>query len=260
MNKPKLDLLATIQLTEVVGNVGVRVAKTQKNPTDADIRLFADGSCYPSKELVEEFQLEYQGKESETPEFGFDVFETTKWGMWPASEHFVMIAQISKHAKKVDLFGKTSYDSDGHSRSSVIDQGAATFGKKLIAMLEQTYNEELFKNGNTSVDLLIVRDSPISQVPNGIYNIPKMMVKGKTAGTYSFERRENITIYPLVVSEASLTAETAKDAAVDEIASFAGDPTEGGEHANEPALHLGEDTGDAEAALKEANDILSAED
>lgn len=260
MNKPKLDLLGAIQLTQVTKVPAVRTAKAHRTPKDTDLRLFADGSCYPSAALIEEFQLEYQDKDSAIPEFGFDVFETTKWGMWPSSDHFVMIAQTSKHDRKVDLFSKTSYDADGHARSSVASQGAATFGKKLISMLEQTYNEELFKNGNAYVDLDIMRDSPISPTQNGIYNIPKMIVKGEKAGTYSFERRENLTIYPLLIREDSLVVpKESQDPAVDEIAGLAG--PEGGDHIDEPPLSLGnpDDSQEATDALAEANDILGTD-
>lgn len=256
MNKPKLDLLASLQLKEVTGSAGLRMTKSQKNPTNADIRLFADGSCYPSEALVEEFQLEYQDKDSDKPEYGFDIFETAKWGMWPASEHFVMISQVSKHAKKVDLFSKTSYDKDGHSRSSVLDQGASTFGKRLIEMLEQTYNEKLFANGNSFVDLNIVRDSPVGSTRNGIYNIPKMIVKGEKAGTYSFERRENITVYPLLIDEESLMKEgDIQDESINDLVNLGQeDPTE---DANGQAHH--EETlgaSDAAKTLSQADNIL----
>jgi hypothetical protein len=261
MQKPKLDLLASIQLEEVLGNKGVKVPKTQKNPTNADLRLFADGSIYPSKELVEEFQLEYQKKDSDLPEFGFDVFETSKWGMWPAQQHFVVITQVSKHAKKVDLFSKTGYDKDtGEPRSSVIDQGAGTFGKRLITMLEETYEVDLFKNGNSFVDLLIAKDSPVPGTKNGIYNIPKMIVKGAKAGTYSTERRENITVYPLIISEESLTGpitNKSQDSAVDEIASFGqeDEPASGGDYADENLLSPSADDNDI---LNEAEKILGS--
>lgn len=254
MNKPKLDLLATVQLQEITGNAGLRVSKTQKNPADADIRLFSDGSCYPSQALMAEFGLEYQDKGSDIQERGFDIFQTEKWGMWPASEHFVMIAPVSKHVSKVDLFGKTSYDSKtGKPRSSVMDQGAATFGKRLIGMLEQTYGEELFVGGSTFVDLLIVRESPVPPTTNGIYNIPKLMVKGEKQGTYSVERRENIVIYPLVVVEDSFKVSTEEqDPAIGEIASL-GNPV-GGQYSDEaPLASAGEED---KISMEEAQEII----
>ena len=261
MSKPKLDLLATIQLKEITGVVGSRISKVQKVPLDADIRLFADGSCYPSKALVEEFQLEYANKGSDAPEYGFDIFETSKWSMWPENtDNFVMIAQVSKHAKKVDLFGKVTYDDQNQPRASVLNQGAGTFGKRLIGMLETTYGEELFKSGNSFVDLIIVRDSPISPAPNNIYNIPKLIVKGDKAGTYTYERRENLTIYPLIVGTELAAEAPMQDDAVGEIASL-GTQSEpdSGMYADEQPLSLSDDEQKAEAALKEANDILGTE-
>lgn len=249
-NKPKLDLLASIQLKEITGSSALRMSKTQKIPIDADIRLFSDGSCYPSKALVQEFQLDYQNKDANLPEYGFDVFETSRWGMWPINEHFVMISQVSKHAKKVDLFGKCTYDKNGDPRVGVLEQGSSTFGKRLINMLENTYGEKLFENGEAFVDLLIVRDQPVSPVGNGIYNIPKLIVKGDKAGTYTYERRENITVFPLILGE-SFKEEVEQDAAVSEIASFGATAEEVREDSN----HVADDS-DAARALAEADDIL----
>ena len=250
-NKPKLDLLASIQLKEIVGSSMLRVSKTQKTPIDADIRLFADGSCYPSKTLVEEFQLNYQNKDANLPEYGFDIFETSRWGMWPIDEHFVMISQVSKHAKKVDLFGQCTYDENGNPRVNVLDQGSSTFGKRLINMLENTYNEKLFENGEAFVDLLIVRDQPVSPTGNGIYNIPKLVVKGDKAGTYTYERRENITVFPLILGESFNEVTEEQDAAVSEIASFG----TAAEEVKEDSNHIADDS-DAARALAEADDIL----
>ena len=78
---------------------------------------------------------------------------------------------------------------------------------KLFESLNDVLGDNSIQNhlANNSIhNLNILRESSVPPTPNGIYNIPKLMVKGEKAGTYNVERRENIVIYPLVVVEESL--------------------------------------------------------
>ena len=73
------------------------------------------------------------------------------------------------------------------------------------------------------MDLNIIKDTPLVPTQNGVYHIPKLMLKGKSAGTYSYERRENIVIYPLLISDevVDITKDVSHDA-IGEIADLAG--------------------------------------
>jgi hypothetical protein len=174
--------------------------KQELNPTNgADIRLFKDGRIFPSAELVEEFDLEYTDKDASTGN-GFDVIDTRQWAGWKAEVKILLIAAVNKSKAKVDMFSATNYNEDGTAVSSVLTQGATTFGKKLITMLQEVYTEELFGEKN-HVDLTIARGYDMS-TEDGIYYIPKAMIKGEKKGTAKVVRREYSNLYPLVIFEA----------------------------------------------------------
>lgn len=174
----------------------------------AHLRLFSDGSIYPSRELVELHTLEYQPKNVDQPENGYDVFLSSEWDQYlnlnANAVPFICIAPTSKHNLKVDLFAQTKYDKEGNPKSSVLNQ-KTTSGLHLIKLLEQVYlndpeTESIFE-GSVYVDLRIVLDKPLTPSKTGIYNIPKILVKGKKAGKKSYCRREHLTIYPLEIVE-----------------------------------------------------------
>lgn len=206
------DFLNDFELEEVsASSTGAKFGGVDKNPASADIRLFADGRVYPSVELVKEFNLEYCKKDSADTEMGFDVFETHHWGQYQSAKkayekrtgrkmpEMLIISPVSKHSPKVSLFGSTTYDKDGKPKSSVLSQGAATFGKELIDMINTVEGEDVFEDGKMFVDLKINRDQPLPKTRNGIYNIPKKVTKGKNAGKISYTRRENTEFYPLTL-------------------------------------------------------------
>lgn len=199
MKKITFDFLATMELKAV--DKPITALKADLQPAaGADLRLFSDGAIYPSQALVEREQLEYQSKNSSTPEYGYDVFLSSDWAQYDHTRPaIVCIAKVSKHLAKVDLFSRVKYDENDKPKNSVLTQ-KNTSGEQLIHMLETVYCEDgetLFDNGRTFVDLKIVTTAPIQAAHNGIYLLPKKFVKGKQAGQLTYERRESIQVYGL---------------------------------------------------------------
>lgn len=139
-------------------------AVVDRNPEGTKIRLFKNGAIYPSKELVENYALEYLPKDSEEKAFGFDIMSSKSF---PNTAHlessFLILAVVLKSLTKVDVFGSTKYYSaedvsklaaegtevvEGQPKSSVLDQGNTTFGKDvLIPMLKEIYGFEFAEGG-----------------------------------------------------------------------------------------------------------------
>lgn len=201
MKKITFDFLATMELKEV--DKPITALKAELQPAaDADLRLFSDGAIYPSQALAEREQLEYQSKNSSTPEYGYDVFLSSDWAQYDQSRPtIVCITKVSKHLAKVDLFSRAKYDENDKPKSSVLTQ-KNTSGEQLIKMLETAYCEEgetLFDNGRTFVDLKIINTAPVPAASNGIYLLPKQFLKGDKKGQITYERRESIQVFPLQV-------------------------------------------------------------
>lgn len=196
-------------------------AAQERNPTNgAHLRLFKDGRLYPSAELVAKFNLEYTDIATKGGN-GFDVTESSRWTNTASNPNTcIFISAIPKAEPKVDLFGSTTYFGPkdelpegkkvGDAASSAITQGPATFGKKLIVMLREAYNldstivegteggiDPLFGEKN-HVDLFIAEKYPVT-LPDGIYYLPKQVSSGENKGEWTVVRRENITMFPLVV-------------------------------------------------------------
>ena len=210
-NLVNFDFLDNLEL-ESVEKASTKLGVLDKQPTGARIRLFPDGKVYPSPELVEKFELQYVNKGNPNQGNGFDVFSTTDWGQWPinAKGQLVLIAAVSKALAKVDLFSATRYDEEGKPLADVNTQGSHTFGKRLIDMLKNTYGQDFFADGKMYVDLEIREDKPVRPSSNGVYTIPKPISRGPNAGKLTYERRENIVLYPLVpVVDVVETTETA---------------------------------------------------
>ena len=176
----------------------VNVAKTDKYPTEGTvIRVWANGSIFPSQKLVDELFLEYgvtplvPGSTSN----GLDVFAFSKMPNAPQiAQDCIMISAVAKTAPKVDLFGSCKYDEAGQPKSSVLTQGGGTFGEEFIALIKEVYDIEIPKG--TYLDLEVKLD--ISPKVSPIVYLPKIVDRGPKKGQPDVARRENITIYPLV--------------------------------------------------------------
>ena len=195
-----------IVLEEVKKGTRLKGSSKQYNPNPSFLgfRVWADGSIYPSKALVDRFELEYPQAtiqiinkteveplvEGATEEqkaayeaalkkaqrreysfakeaFGLDLIDTSKWGQFPAgAPRGLLIAITPKTAPKVDMFAEVRYSDDGNPTVSVMDQGSETFGKKvLIPTIKEVYGVDLeAEDGPEYVDLNVVTSVNLKQV------------------------------------------------------------------------------------------------
>ena len=171
----------------------VNVAKVDKYPTEGTvIRVLANGSIFPSPELVAKLDLEYSKANTNN---GLDVFAFSKMPNAPkVDQDCIMVSAVAKSAPKVDLFSSCKYDENGQPKSSVLTQGGGTFGEEFIDMIKEVYGIEIPKG--TYLDLEVKLD--ISPKVSPIVYLPKTVDRGPKKGQLDVARRENITIYPLV--------------------------------------------------------------
>lgn len=193
------SFLDNLELSEVNSAPGRVAKKAPLNPENADLRLFKDGSLYPSTKLVAEFNLEYLAEDAEGVENGFDLIDSKIWGMLPeGTPRFLAIATVSKHeARKPMLFGKAR-KKDGKPVQSVLEQGSTASGNQLAEYAEEVLNVT-FGDDQEYMDFNILREHKIASA-NGVYNFPYVQKKGEAAGTIKSVRRENCEIFPLVVA------------------------------------------------------------
>ena len=156
---------------------GSKSKQWQPNPTLVAVRLWKDGSVFPSKAAIDKFGLEYcdatittipvpakaaimeadgitvkvpakpvtTRKEYSYPNGtgnGLDVISSKNWNQFKTQDEGAMlfVAVVPKDQPKVDLFSTANYDEHGKPKVSVEEQGAATFGKNvLIPMVEDVY-------------------------------------------------------------------------------------------------------------------------
>lgn len=165
-----LSFLRSSTVEEVVpgtragGPTGPRKQR-QPNPSIVAVRLWRDGSVYPSTAAIAKFDLGYKDavitkeqiplKEGETEQKfknvyafpngtgnGFDVVDSRVWDQFKAAADggMLFVVPTPKNAAKVDLFGTTNYMDDGKPKSTIEEQGAKTFGMEvLIPAVEQIY-------------------------------------------------------------------------------------------------------------------------
>lgn len=198
---------ASLVSNEIVKPAVARtVTAKNRNPENADIRIYKDGSVYPSAALVAEFDLAYRRKE-ETGGQAFDVFKSADFPntqSWTEEERVLFIAALDRNEAKTDLFSGSKFDEAGLPTADVFTQGSNTFGKGLLENIKEVYGEEPGEVGY--IDLVILRDYPFTN-PDGIYYIPKVVSRGDKKGESTIVRRENLTLYPL--APASVLSEPA---------------------------------------------------
>jgi len=241
-----LEFLTNIGATEIAAKATKSVEKKQRNPeaTFMGIRVWKDGSVYPSAALVSKYNLDFvkatvtqedvtkngviQNDDNGQPlkrkvlsypgdtSNGIDVMNSADWTQkqnWGTNPDLILAAISPKRAGKVDLFATCTTEEDGKPKVTVMDQGAATFGKEsLLPMIASVYqtvpNEEGF------IDLELVEAYPLHQVvPNGIFMFPKRVVRGEDKGKLEYVRRENVSLFPFVPvpTSAKISPEPATD-------------------------------------------------
>lgn len=179
-----------------------RVPKV-KNPEGLAIRIMSNGAVYPSKDLVDKFNLEYRSAPIDEEEqkdydkgFGFDVVDSLEWEPTKNLPRVILLGHTSKSNPKVDLFSSTVYN-NGVPRSSVLSQG--TVSKELLELVralgylnpDQKYVDLVFTNV----------DNPIT-TSDGLSWIPKVIERGVNKGERDSQRRENSKYYVVVSSDA----------------------------------------------------------
>ena len=226
-----LEFLNNIGATEIAAKATKSVEKKQRNPEASfmGIRVWKDGSIYPSAALVTKYNLEFT-KATVTQEDvtkngviqtddagqplkrkvlsypndtsnGIDIMNSADWTQkqnWGTNPDLILAAISPKKAGKVDLFASCTTEEDGSPKLSVLEQGAATFGKEsllplIYSVYKTTPNEEGF------IDLELVEAYPLHQVvSNKIFMFPKRIVRGEDKGKLEYVRRENVELFPFV--------------------------------------------------------------
>lgn len=232
-----LGFLKSAKVEEVVapakGGGGLRKERT---PEGLTIRLFRNGSVYPSQALVEKFDLEYKvgvpskvevknkvmdslpagaATEVDAPKSktvfsfekgqgnGLDVIDSRQWHQFKADGSLVFVSPVSKDEAKVDLFGIVRRDEvTGVPTESVMDQGAATYGTKfLIPMIKEIYGIELSEELD-HVDLVVVSELEGVNITEAfsqeISLFPKVVARGDEKGKPDYERRDKAKVYGLI--------------------------------------------------------------
>lgn len=225
-----LDFLNNLSAEEVVAPQP-KVVKKDRTPAEdfMGIRLHKDGSVYPSKALVEKYNLEYQKPiitqvprvkdgqpvldDNQQPILdqiknfdndnsnGFDIVDSSKWMQvkesWGTNPRLILAGVTFKRAGKVDLFASCRYDETGKPIGSVLEQGSSTYGKaELLPMIAEIYGVQCGENGY--MDLQLIESHNLRGIAkNGIFNLPKTVVRGTKLGNDAIARRENIDIFPL---------------------------------------------------------------
>lgn len=194
-------------------------ARKQRQPINgADLRVWKDGSVYPSDALIAEFDLEYRGKDDQQQGFGFDVVHALPMAkqLSDISRDFLIISAVDRSQDRVDLFSQCGYEADGSPKTSVATQGSPSFGKStLLASLKEVYDLEPNEEGY--IDLCILREDP-KVSPDDIFKMFKKITKGDKVGQTKTIRRENQVIYALVdaslVLEKELEVSTSEELAI----------------------------------------------
>lgn len=188
---------ASLVANEIVKPAIARtVTAKNRNPENADIRIYKDGAVFPSAALVTEFDLGYRNKDIIGGQ-AFDVFKSSDFPntqAWPETDRCIFIAAVDRKEPKTDLFSGSKFDENGMPTADVLTQGAATFGKQLLENLKEIYQVEPNEEG--FIDLVILREYPFNN-PDNIYYVPKAVSRGEKKGESTIVRRENITLYPL---------------------------------------------------------------
>ena len=136
------------------GSRGGGVKKDWNPASGLVIRLWKDGSVFPSEQLVKHFDLEYRNQltEEEVAAIkegtlekpfrgnGFDVIDSVDFPAFQIGQRVLIIAPAEKDLGKVDLFSSVGYNDDNTPKVTVMDQGAVTFGKDfLIPRVEEIF-------------------------------------------------------------------------------------------------------------------------
>jgi hypothetical protein len=175
------------------------------NPTGTSIRILKSGAVYPSRELVDALNLEYPRKvtteEQQNAGFGFDVIDSVEWEPTKNLPRMIFLAQVTKAAPKVDLFGLARYE-NGVPKVSVMEQGSLN-----PELLQLVRDLGYMSEEQSYCDLVLDLTHPIP-LQDDLAWLPKTIEKGPRAGERDYERRENIKIYGAVCPDVQVSSTT----------------------------------------------------
>jgi hypothetical protein len=190
--------------------------------------VFADGSVYPSLDLIKKFSLEYGDKPEKDAEpigNGFDIIPSDEFGNYLKVEaNCIWISPVPRSASKIDLFGTVGYDATtGKPAMSVAEQGTMTFGKTtLLPLIERMYGvkageDKVFNNGQRFIDLqlhgLDEENNPFILPPGKtVAFLPKAKQRGEEKGTATVIKRDNPEFYCLYPVPTSMPVVVEKNA------------------------------------------------
>lgn len=209
LSKIKVDDPSTMKKS---GGGGHRKA-WNPDPATLALRVWKDGSIFPSERLVKWLDLEYRQKGVEVQGKGLDVFPSEKLPVFKSPTPLIVVNAVDKEEPRIDLFGTTGYDEDEMPTGSVMDQGAATFGKKtLLPMIKEVYGVEPNETG--FIDLILLGQDgteatqkfDVAGDKDFIY-VPKVISKGDNAGAGSYAKRDHprlYVLYPATMLEAAV--------------------------------------------------------
>lgn len=222
-----LDFLKKIEVTDPATmrkpSSGGGGRRKEWNPTHPNtIRVWKDGSVFPSTDLAERFDLEYQARPTEvpplagsepapdgkkekwiTPGSAFDVFDSKDFPIFKTPQRVILANVAPRGAGKADLFGSVGYDDKGAPLTSVLDQGSTTFGKaELLPMIKEVYGLE---PGDKYIDLVFLgQDGEKAAKHFGLPDgkkacvVPKTVSRGEKKGEATYVRREDPWLFILI--------------------------------------------------------------
>jgi len=162
-----------------------------KNPEGLTIRVFNDGSVYPSTDLVAKFDLEYKNDNDPNQGNGLDVVDTAEWSIFAGQPRVIMVGLTPKSNPKVDLFASCRHNEDGTPKSSVLTQGSVN-----TYLLDLVRENGWLNDEQKYVDLKVMTEYEF-KTKDGLAFIPKTITKGTKAGDKTYSRRENSVFYPV---------------------------------------------------------------
>lgn len=167
-----------------------------KQPSGLAIRIFADGSVFPSDELIASGDLHYRNNDKgEKLGNGIDIIDSKTWDKLQDKPRTILAYFVPKKEAKVELFSSYRSNANGVPQSQVAVQGnksqlLLTLVKELGYMTEE----------QKYCDLEMLTSVSVTS-PDGIMFVPKTVERGEKAGELTYVRRESITIYPLLPVE-----------------------------------------------------------
>ena len=197
-----LDFLKHVKIDEEeLGKKAPRSGSGRRkdwNPTYPNsIRIWKDGSIYPSADLVERFDLEYSDRpvddladavkadagaepaaDAKKPRWkqpgnAFDIIDTDEFPVLKVPQRMIVANVVSKAEGRADVFASGDWEPvTGKSRASVLEQGATTFGKNtFIPMVEAVYGIKIDEQ-TPYVDLIFIGKDGEKLGPASHYGLP----------------------------------------------------------------------------------------